>query len=344
MTVRDLKPLLGHIVPSRTIETLTRARKHSQDWLERVRQAVDDFIEARGLPADKIVVAALGSVGRYEALDASDLDIMPIVVDDEILNKELDAALRKAVQDALGVKVSAGEDLTQRTAVADLKNPEYIGTDDDSTSRLSRRIMALTESAVAGGKLSLDEVRREILETYHAADRTSGRHVHSFCNDIARYYRTLCIEYKAKVDVHSKDWGTRNMKLRHSRKLWYFSSMLACAATADRRDDAAKRVLVELAKSPVDRIVDAVSANSERALPIAGQLLESYAWFLEFMATPEHREALAAVGHADRYKPALRNPFPVLKYNSDLLHSRMTDLLKALDPVLQQHVIAWFLL
>lgn len=343
MTVPDIRAELGDVVPPRTLDTLERARSNSSSWLERAQKTVDTFLAENGIARDKIVVVALGSVGRYEALDASDLDIMPIM-DGEVLDEALDRSLRDAVEKELGLKVSKGLDLTKRTVVSELKNPDYIGTDDDNTSRLSRRIMVLTESAAAGGGLSLDDVRRQILETYQSADRTSGRHVHSFCNDIARYYRTLCIEYKAKVDVHSKDWGTRNMKLRHSRKVWYFSSILACAATADRRDDAAGRVLAELGKPPIDRIIDAVKSRSAEALPLAGQLLESYAWFLEFMANPKHREALASVGHADRYRPSMDNPFPALKYNSDLLHTRMTDLLESLHPVLLQRVVAWFLL
>jgi hypothetical protein len=76
------------------------------------------------------------------------------------------------------------------------------------------------------GSLEIEAIRRRILEAY-AEERTSGRHVLSFCNDIARYYNTLCIEYKAKIDEEGKDWCTRNMKLRHSRKLWYFSNILS---------------------------------------------------------------------------------------------------------------------
>ena len=42
----------------------------------------------------------------------------------------------------------------------------------------------------------------------------------SLCDDVARSYLTLCIEYKAKVDVYDKDSCTRNIKLRHSRNLY----------------------------------------------------------------------------------------------------------------------------
>lgn len=333
---------LTNLLPPRTLETLDQAHANSEQWLERARKVVDAFLEKNGVPRDKIVVVALGSVGRREALAASDLDLMP-VMDGNIMDEGLDKALRQTLRDELKIKVSQGEDLTQRTTTAELTNPEAIGTDDDSTSLLSRRIMVLTESAVAGGGLQLDDVRNRILSAY-GEERTSGRHVHSFCNDVARYYRTLCIEYKAKVDVHSKDWATRNVKLRHSRKVWYFSCILACAATGDRRDDKTKRVLAEFAKPPVDRIVDAIESTSKDALPLAGQVLESYAWFLEFMADAKNRAALEQVVHKERYRPSMENPFPTLKFNSDLLHTRTTALLEALHPVLLQRVLAWFLL
>jgi hypothetical protein len=110
---------------------------------------------------------------------------------------------------------------------------ESIGGDKDASSALTKRILILTEGKQAGGNLPLDEVRRAVMGAYAGADRSRGRHVLSLCNDIARYYRTLCIEYKAKVDDPDKDWCTRNVKLRHSRKFWYFSCLMTFVAVAD---------------------------------------------------------------------------------------------------------------
>jgi hypothetical protein len=344
MTGNRLRDTLAHCTPERTLKTFERAYDHSSRLIDQARSVVESFLDQRGLPKDQIVVVALGSVGRREALDASDLDIIPITAAPSILDHESDQALREAIRSELKIKVSRGKDLTRVTSLAELSNADTIGTEHDSAECLSRRIMVLTESVIVGGSFSLEGVRRHVLETYANATTTAGRHVHSFCNDLARYYRTLCIEYKAKVDVESKDWGTRNMKLRHSRKFWYFSSILASAVSMDVRRDGVERLLVELAKPPAHRIADAAAARSQLILPLVAQLFESYAWFLEFMANDEHRQALARVEHETRYQPMMANPFPALKYNSDLLHTRLVALLDAFDVVIRQRVLDMFLL
>lgn len=107
----------------------------------------------------------------------------------------------------------------------------------------------------------------------------------SLCNDIGRYYRTLCIEYKAKIDVEDKDWCTRNLKLRHSRKLWYFSSMMSIVALADTYPDGQETYTLELLRacelSPMLRLVNSISDEHRR---LARQILDRFAWFLEFMS------------------------------------------------------------
>lgn len=335
--------LIENGAPERTVITLKQASVHSSSWIEKTKNAVDSFIARNGIPAESIVVAVLGSVGRHEALHASDLDVMPITGGGYELPAEADVALRDAIRESVAIKVSEGKDLTQRTPMDELADPESIGTNDDSASLLSRRIMVLTESTAAGGALDLEAVRRKILTTYAEAHRTSGNHVHSFCNDIARYYRTLYAEYKGKVDVDGKEWATRNMKLRHSRKFWYFSTVLACAVTANLTGGQ-DSVLRELSLPPIERLVNAISLHLPSALPVAAQLLESYAWFLEFMADPGHRDALAKIEHEDRYKCDLANPFPTLKFNSDLLHTRMLTLLDSFPPVFRHRLWSLFLL
>jgi hypothetical protein len=174
------------------------------------------------------------------------------------------------------------------------------------------------------GSLEIEAIRRRILEAY-AEERTSRRHVLSFCNDIARYYNTVCIEYKAKIDEEGKDWCTRNVKLRHSRKLWYFSNILSIVNVSEAHplgSDAYVNALLKVFNdSPVERITSALS----KLQPIeVGHLLENYATFLQFMSKLENRQGLAVVEHDNRYEMELGNPFPAMKFNSDLMHRNMT--------------------
>lgn len=306
---------------------------------------MDDYVERNGLPRAKLCFIVIGSVGRREALSASDLDIIPVLAEDIPSFAEHDARIRAALAKGLDTKVSRGEDLTKFILLEDLVRSETIGGDDDTSAALTKRILILSEGAQAGGGLALDSVRADLLAAYAGAERTSGRHVLSLCNDVARYYRTLCIEYKSKIDNEDKDWCTRNIKLRHSRKFWYFATMLSMVAPARgtaHADEVYRAALLKsFAKPPHLRLIDAVpEANRDALRPV----LESYAWFLQFMGSPENRTSLSAVVHENRYQPEAGNPFPAMKYNSDLMQREMVGVLETIDRSSRHRVLDWFLL
>lgn len=166
----------------------------------------------------------------------------------------------------------------------------------------------------------------------------------SFCNDVARYYRTLCIEYKAKIDAHDKSWAVRNAKLRHCRKFWYFSTMLCVAAIAECENDEAafvERLLDELRFPPIVRLCHAADILSSVRL---AELFERYAFFLEYMASTEHRKALEGINYEERNLIGPQNPYAVVKLNSDLLHREMIRIIDQLPYIARERVIGWFML
>jgi hypothetical protein len=245
----------------------------------------------------------------------------------------------------LKIKVSQRDDLTKCVFLEELTHPESIGGEKDNSSALTKRILMLTEGKQAGGMLPLNEVRQQVMKTYAGAERSRGRHVLSLCNDLARYYRTLCIECKAKVDDPDKDWCTRNMKLRHSRKFWYFSCLMTVVALADSNpqgDDPYIAGLLEaFDQSPVQRLFNAVREDQRGN---AGRITEPFAWFLEFMAPQAHRDRLIEIAHDRRYEVALDNPFPAVKFNSDRLHQEMLLLIDSLPAHQRHRILSWFLL
>ena len=80
--------------------------------------------------------------------------------------------------------------------------------------------------------------------------------------------------------------------------------------------------------SPVARLADALVGSQGFEV---GRLLETYAVFLRFMSHDSHRELLSKVTHQQRYEYSLDNPFPMLKYNSDLLHRHILDILEGME-------------
>ena len=344
MSPSVLEPL-RECTNQRTFELFARAHSFSEERLSTCHELIDDFLKRRSVDPSGLCFIAVGSVGRYEALAASDLDILPIVQNPSDWPDPLDKELRGVLGERLEVKISQGSELTRSTSLEELTDPATIGGSHDSSAALTRRILALSEGAQAGGEFEIANVRREVLDAYGAKERTSGRHVLSLCNDLARYYRQLCIDYKNKVDVEDKDWSSRNIKLRHSRKFWYFANLVAIAArsTLEVQEETSYRDgLIEIfGQPPTVRLVQSLPKPLRVA---ASPILKSFSWFLTFMEKPENREALQRIEHSTRYAPELENPFPALKHNSDVLHQHMIRLLDALDTPTHHRVLDWFLL
>lgn len=334
-------------VKDRTSEIYERAQKNSEDIAANARGLVDDFVATELGDADGLCFAATGSVGRREALEASDLDFIPIARDDRWLEiwEPHDARLREHLKKYLGIKVSKGEELTKACSLTRLTRAEKIGGNEDCSAELTKRVLLLTESLSAGGGMPIEEVRAGLLDAYGSEQRTSGRHVLSLCNDVARYYKTLCIEYIPRAVDPERDWCTRNVKLRHSRKFWYFANIMAVVTLADKHphgDQAFKDALLEaFSKSPTERLADAVLESQPLGL---GHLLETYGYFLEFMSSSENRDALARVAHEQRYEMKPGNPFLAMKFNSDLLHSEIVAILEEVGVGVRSRVIGWFML
>lgn len=334
-------------VNSPTWAVLEKAHQYCGKTQEEVRSICDAFLVSRGQKLDEVCCVLVGSVGRQEALEASDIDLIPVLQSPAALAafQPHDKALRQEIQEKLHLKVSQGNDLTRCASLEELIDPESIGGEKDGSSPLTKRVLILTEGKQAGGKLPLNAVREAIMKAYAGAERSRGRHVLSLCNDIARYYRTLCIEYKAKVDDSDKGWCTRNVKLRHSRKFWYFSCLMSIVALADSNPQGNEPYVAGLLeafeKPSVQRLFNAVPEQQHSS---AGRITEPFAWFLDFMATQSHRDKLAQIAHDKRYEMTLDNPFPAVKFNSDKLHQEMLLLIDSLPAHQRRRILSWFLL
>lgn len=326
-----------------------RADAWCGEIIQKAKDTISQFGKDESLDFTDMCFIVVGSIGRNEALDASDMDIVPIARGEDALAayRESDQGLREVLRERLGVAVSKGLDLTEPTSVESLVEAESIGGSEDTSQKLTKRILILTEGreVETAGSFRIKDVCLEILEAYGSKERTRGRHALSLCNDIARYYRTLCVEYKTKADAEDADWCTRNLKLRHSRKMWYFANIVAIVNLAESfpqgDEEYNNQLRDEFLKSPLERLGGALLGEQPI---VVGRLLETYAYFLEFMSSEENRRALSVVKHEQRYRVGLDNPFPMMKFNSDLLHQHMVQIVNGLPLTKRQRILDWFLL
>lgn len=73
--LEKMRCLMNH----RTYEVFLKAQKHCTDILNKTSIVVNDFLRKKGIREDDVCFVAVGSVGRLEALQASDLDFIPLL-------------------------------------------------------------------------------------------------------------------------------------------------------------------------------------------------------------------------------------------------------------------------
>jgi hypothetical protein len=183
---------------------------------------------------------ALGSLGRLEASRESDLDLA-FVYDGDHLDQAQAQSARARVIEAL-YSLGAGLDIPEKTfnQAIDLRSLTCnIGGRFDTNETLTYRALLLTEGAcLAGDGLA---IKRAVFRAYADAPISRGRFLASLGNDLHRYYRTLCMDYRHKVEELDKSWAIRVLKLRHSRKLWHLANLALQCWTVDAIADDAER-------------------------------------------------------------------------------------------------------
>jgi hypothetical protein len=227
-------PRIG-LAPRETPAILA-AERYSRRALGRVRARLAELED----PGSVTATFAFGSLGRLEASSESDLDLA-FLYDSERIDRAAAEARRAEVIACLG-----GYDIPQKTfdQAIDLRSlTRNIGGRLDSNETLTYRALLLTEGAwLAGGGRSM---KAAVFRAYADAQISRGRFLASLGNDLHRYYRTLCMDYRHKVEELDKSWAIRVLKLRHSRKLWHLANLaLQCWAVDAIADDGSRDELL----------------------------------------------------------------------------------------------------
>lgn len=261
------------------MQSIQIAKDYSNGTIDQLRSGLTELSSKY----HNATVVVVGSLARREASRESDIDYFTII-DGEDEYPALMEDVGKIVE-RLGLKPPS----SNGAFAAVVRRSNFlasIGGGDETNADLTRRMLYLLESDwLMGGNL-YQTILESIIKDYISDNITQHQLAKFFLNDLIRYYRTVCVDFEYKTAGSKKSWGDRNIKLLFSRKLMYFSGVLAAAETAQSSAEVKKSELARiLALSPYDRLIEICGSDARKSL-------DFYDQFLGWMADPSRRELL----------------------------------------------------
>ncbi len=302
-------------------------------------------------PHDEICVLAVGSYGRREAsVTVSDFEWITIYDGSRVAAGE--ASLFQANttayfanafgRDRLSINKTFGNAVT----IEDLTT--NIGGEADSNRALTYRMLVLCEGTLVNDSPAYERLLGRLARAY-GSSHTAGHRLLSLATDIARYWRTLRIDYKHKVDERSKPWAVRALKLRSARRIAYFSSALYFVGKGPRIDyeltrsfdvEAVKTFMAEMPGNPVERLLAAAESVGCRR-ELLDPLLMTYETVHRLLGDSAVRVDLEQLDEENRMENA---NFVRIREGCVSIHQSIAKLIMALPPPHQQEIIEMFLL
>lgn len=188
-----------------------------------------------------LAIFAFGSLGRGEASSQSDLDLACLYDGARISAEQAEQRRREVV---LQLRATLALPIPEKTFdhAIDLRTlTRNIGGRLDSNETLTYRALLLTEGAWLDDAQVGRAMKHAVFSAYADATISRGRFLGSLGNDLHRYYRTLCMDYRHKVEELDKSWAIRVVKLRHSRKLWHLANLASQCWMVDAIADDQER-------------------------------------------------------------------------------------------------------
>jgi predicted nucleotidyltransferase len=276
-------------------------------------------LELAGLDSEDTSIVVSGSLGRDEFTSGSDID-WTLLIDGSADPKhhdvfqQIDTIVRRHSVKEPGAEGTFGAMVFSHELIHE------IGGEDDTNRNTTRRLLLLLESRVVGRGDAYRRVVRAILSRYLFEDRgfwrSSGAHrvPHFLLNDVARYWRTIAVDFAYKLRKRSgKGWAIRNIKLRLSRKLIYVSGLLSCYrchldfSDADwagisgdqaRHNEIVEHLETVCGETPLEIVADVLLRypHLDRA---ASMIFGAYNEFLGILADDAKRKHLEELREAD---------------------------------------------
>ena len=277
---------------------LDEARRFTEDKLKQIRSALDS--ELKNSPhKEKITIVTVGSYSRGEASESSDLDLYILFDSDrdaeDVIGTEL-GNLQKILDSYVPTETGSTGTFGADVCIRFTNILSNIGGKDDTNADITRRLLFLLEGTWLYGEARFRQYRQDLLARYIKPNGSDGKLARFLLNDIIRYYRTIATDFEYKVSDQQQEWGLRQVKLRFSRKILYFSGIVAVAETADL---AQRQTLEKIGEwfdcQGLEKIYRASPELSQTR-----QVLQLYECFLEQISNPDTRQALEQLQKEER--------------------------------------------
>ena len=331
-----------------TCVALRRSYVDAEAKLDEIMKGIRDSVHG---PHDEICVFAVGSYGRKEAhFGVSDFEWMTIYDGSRVGSAESTVFQAQLTSYFAGLfgrdKLSLNKTFGEIAELHELCT--NVGGDNDTNRALTYRMLILCEGQLVNQSGAYGALIAKLADTY-GRSHTAGHRLLSLATDIARYWRTLRIDYKHKVDERRKPWAVRALKLRSARRLAYFSSALHHIAFGPRIDRdkrgsfdlrVVEKFMSDMAGNSVDRLVRAaekIQVDQERLQ----KLLLTYNEIHELIGTASVRDDLEKLDAEGRFDNA---NFVRIREGCILMHQLEAQIIVELPLRYRLEMIEMFLL
>ncbi len=231
---------------------------------------------------DKIVrsVYVSGSLGRLEAVETSDCDLVVVLPEAEraagcdVIETVFDCIARTGFQ-----RPKRGGIFGSPTSFEELLDDATAGKVDEDLGVFGRRIQALLDSQPLVHTEEFEALQLAILTRYASApiaDAGAFR-LGWLVDDLVRYWRSLCARTRWLCHEDVVQWRCLNVKLRHSRML-LCAGLFRLLLDVRSSDDPVRALLPQLKKVPLERVESTGSLGSD-------ELVRFYEVFMAAMSS-----------------------------------------------------------
>lgn len=283
-----------------------RRVKFTKDTLDALVSRLEPTKALLGVDA---CVYATGSYGRLEASEHSDLDLFIVGLSKSTDKRDADY-LESRLSRLNEICVKA--DLIEATRALEI--PDFdgdgrylvqypigelvkaLGTpEDDANNTFTARLLMLLEGRpILGGAVfqkALDDIITAYWRDYE--DHKNNFVPAFFTNDVLRLWRTFCVNYEARTSnippTKNLKRRLKNYKLKHSRLLTCYSTLMCLTHTYSQFDTVSPKDLATICQmTPLERLNSLISDDRAASAHVElAKAVEQYTHFLEVTNEPE---------------------------------------------------------